>query len=811
MRIHGLEPRLGDTAYAFVVLRFGRAVMANVLMEIGLHVAPICPDAEQLIGDLPAADPYRILALPWTPPEAGSDVDLQRRLLEYVAQKGVDEVWCFQVGTSVPSLHGDDDDDDEDEDVDERHETQIGMEAYKEDDDPHTQPIQIYPPPDDEEDIEPTWSNGPPPTVTKVRFPVDGFPQILDDYDWEDFGLALKLDGSALAGEDSVLSAFHALWLTPYGGRYRNANVTFDRKHHAVHLWVDRFEAPGPAAEMVGYLLWVASKLDEVLPVIHARFDGATMQQKYASEPVPLGGGGIIGDASDAFVLGGNPLIEIHTRGGDEGVDAWLEGQTVWSNDEVAQMLRELAIDIVTGGADDDEDDDDEVLDDDDLEDEEEEDDEEEHAAIRTNPIPVVDPADITGVKDAAEDPYRARGGTLGRVAEDLLVARAKTGRLDARACAALRPLLTATKHPQRQRVALELLGWAGDRESVPAIIAFIEANGITGLLESVKKGPLLLAAADALGRLGDARAIPVLTALVAAPGRHNDAARPAAAHALATLLERTTEPRIVDDKVFDAIVGTIEERNDHELQSELAFAFGRLARLVPPTQRTPLRTRISVGDAKGVEALARLAAVYLAGAEPALVSATQDALRDALTVVGFTSEEDLVTELRLALRIAAELSDLVDERTNLVALTAFEEPSIRAAAHALLARLGRPAPKLPSIDRVTAQRLADDKLVEMLGEPVLAGRASLIRETERRKLSSARGAVVRAAHAAIDELTAGGHNLARLGVLRVATQVLAKWPLESDTAALFQRMRRHDDHHVQEMAEELPDDVSAN
>ncbi|HEY4057354.1 MAG TPA: hypothetical protein VGM39_12140 [Kofleriaceae bacterium] len=796
MRIHGLEPSQGETAYAFLVLRFGRAVMANVLMEIGRHVAPICPDAEQLIGDLPAADPYRILALPWTPPEAGSDVELQRRLLEYAAQKGVEEVWCFQIGTSVPRLHGDDEDDGAGmgDGLDE-HETQVGVEAYEEtDNDPHTQPIQIYPPPDDEAEAL-TWSNGAPPTVAKTTFPVDGYPQITEDYDWEDFGLALKLDGSSIAGEDSVLAAFHSLWLAPYGGRYRHANVTFDRTHHAVHLWVDRFEAPGPAAEMVGYLLWIASKLDDVLPVIHARFCGATMEQKYARDP------------SEAFVLGGNPLIDVHARGGDEGVDAWIDGQTVWSTEEVAQMLRELAIDIVTGGADHEE------VEESDLDDFNDDDLEEIEQARTTNPVATVDPADLTGLRSTDEEVERARGSGLARMADELLVARAKAGQLDARARPVLLSLLTG-KHGHRQRVALELLGWAGDRESVPAIIAFIETNGIAGLLESAKKGPLLHAACEALGRLGDARAIPVLGTLVAAPGRHNDSARPAAAHALATLLERTTEPRIVDEATFDALVSTIDERNDPELQSELAFAYGRLARFVPATVRSTLRSRIAVDpDAKGVGALARLAATYLAGgsADPAVVAATQKALNEALTVVGYSAEEDLVTELRLVLRIAAALPDLIDATTNLVALIAFEEPSIRSAAHALLERLGRPVPATPIVDRVSAQRLADDKLVELLGEPVLAGRACLIRETERRQLTSARGAVVRAAHAAIDELAAGGHNLARLGVLRVASQVLAKWPLESDTAALFQRMRRHDDHHVQEMAEELPDDVSAN
>jgi hypothetical protein len=104
---------------------------------------------------------------------------------------------------------------------------------------------------------------------------------------------------------------------------------------------------PSSSTEQVEHLLWIISKLCEVIPVVHARFGGATMAQKY---------GGLMGDTSEPFVLGGNPLIDMHAAGQD--LDAWIESQMTWSNDEIAEMLRELAIEIATsngGGEDDDE------------------------------------------------------------------------------------------------------------------------------------------------------------------------------------------------------------------------------------------------------------------------------------------------------------------------------------------------------------------------------------------------------------------------------------------------------------------------
>jgi hypothetical protein len=144
------------------------------------------------------------------------------------------------------------------------------------------------------------WSAGPPPEVTQVRFPVDGYPAILDEHDWQDFGIAVKFAGPVLPGQPGVLFGFHSMWLAPYGGRFRNTAVTFDRAHNAAHFWVDRFAIPTKATQQVHHLLWVIAKLDEVIPVVHARFAEASMSQKY---------GGLTGETSEAFVLGGNPLL----------------------------------------------------------------------------------------------------------------------------------------------------------------------------------------------------------------------------------------------------------------------------------------------------------------------------------------------------------------------------------------------------------------------------------------------------------------------------------------------------------------------
>ena len=425
VEVHGLDALEGETAFAFFVVRMREAVPREQIIEMLRYVAPLIPDPDTFVDELPEEldQHIRILAMPWSPPEAGHAVDGQRRLIESAGSHGVEAAWFFQTGTSLPDEAVDDDepDDDDDEDDDEpapssddtreallrgRARTNpertratttddgwVGEASWSRDSgwssgelsgdtkptsielvdmtkqrdpdfddesDPDMTVQQASLPPKDEdaepesrtldeddgdaaddedEDEDAQWSHGLPPRVLKPRFPVDGYPAIIEELDWEDFGIAFKLRDDMLAGEGTVLFGFHTLWLAPYGGRFRNAAVTIDRKHHAAHLWVDRFAVPCSAEDQVHHLLWILSKLDEIIPIVHARFAGATMVQKY---------GGLVGDTSEPVVLGGNPLLAIHASEGEAGVDRFIAEQTVWSAEEVAQMLRELAIEVVT-------------------------------------------------------------------------------------------------------------------------------------------------------------------------------------------------------------------------------------------------------------------------------------------------------------------------------------------------------------------------------------------------------------------------------------------------------------------------------
>ena len=415
--IHGLEPRQGETAFAFLVLRLSRPLERAELVGVIRQIAPMIPDAERILEGFSEEidEAMKIVGMPWLPPEEDG-VEAQRALIEEAAARGVEAAWFFQTGTSLPSTgeeeEGDDDaadddgDDDDDEDArdgadeggdghgldgkrngkgDGANGTEVeaalsrvaASAAASADDnwdellvgdvtDPHTPQLSVRAEDEDDDDLEDededdledededgdaevaddededdedgedgdeddedgdedddddddeeeSWSHGPPPQRTEVPFPVDGYPAIIEALDWEDFGISFKLAGPFTPGESTVLLGFHALWLSPYGPqRYRNAAVTIDRRHHSAHLWVDRFAVPSSAEEQVGHLLWVLSKLHEVTPVLHARFGGASMAQKY---------GGLMGDPSEPFVLGGNPLLAVHAAGGESDVDLWI-------------------------------------------------------------------------------------------------------------------------------------------------------------------------------------------------------------------------------------------------------------------------------------------------------------------------------------------------------------------------------------------------------------------------------------------------------------------------------------------------------
>jgi len=644
---------------------------------------------------------------------------------------------------------------------------------------------------DDADDDDAVWSHGPPPQVAGVRFPVDGYPDILEELDWEDFGIAFKLAGPWAPGERTVLLGFHAMWLAPYGGRYRNAAVTIDQRHHAAHLWVDRFAVPCSPHEQVHHLLWVVSKLDEITPILHARFGGATMAQKY---------GGMLGDTSAPFVLGGNPLVAVHAAEGERGVDAWIAAQTHGSNDELAQMLRELAIELVTrrdrsteaadaGDVADDEDDVDAMF---------------EAAGIGVVDEDPDDADDAGDAGDADDAGKAARTRHLTVYAGELLTARASAGALDPRVAERLRPLLAVgEKYEQRRTAVVSVLGALRDRDSVSAMIRLLEGTPILNALDAISKADLLTATVAALGAIADPAAIPALLKLVAAPGAHNDEPRAAAASALAACLAAAPAGLELDDATFIAMARSIGESNDDAYLAEMHLAYGSLARELPPARREAARQRllaIEVDD-DGVAMLARGAALVLAGDGGPPDEDTAAALR-ARVHAALTELDDnhdaTVRKVRIALRVAARSSELV-EPSDLVWLTRLAEPDVRAAAHALLAATGHPMPPAVAFDRRAAGALSDAELVRWIGEPHVVGRPALVADAGRRQLAAARPAIVMATRAVIDHVREGDQNLlepqARL--VEAAVGVLRDGPLDGDTIALFDRMLRHANHHV--------------
>jgi thioredoxin 1 len=201
---------------------------------------------------------------------------------------------------------------------------------------------------EDEEEDGPTsfWKAGPPPGDEKPSFPVERYPLILEAYDWEDFGIALKLGGAPVPGERTLLDAFHTFWLQPYidlpglekhgddaPAPWRHTAHTWDAAHRAGLFWVDRFAAPASADELVHHLLWVVARLNEIVPIAYARFDSATMQMKYA---------GMQENPPPPFVLAGNPLLMRFEAEGESAAMTWAESQRLWDRTEVAAMFVEV-------------------------------------------------------------------------------------------------------------------------------------------------------------------------------------------------------------------------------------------------------------------------------------------------------------------------------------------------------------------------------------------------------------------------------------------------------------------------------------
>lgn len=186
------------------------------------------------------------------------------------------------------------------------------------------------------------WRNGSPPTERSVPFPVESYPEVLDDYDWREFGIVLKLGGTQLAGEDSVINAFFALWLSAYQDEriesfepFSRADVAHDRPHRSALLWVERFMVPATPSDQVHFLLWIIHRLHEVVPVAWSRFDISDESTKVRRDEA----------GEIELILAGNPLSERARRYGEDEALSWAVAQSGWSKPELAAMLVELALD----------------------------------------------------------------------------------------------------------------------------------------------------------------------------------------------------------------------------------------------------------------------------------------------------------------------------------------------------------------------------------------------------------------------------------------------------------------------------------
>jgi hypothetical protein len=542
------------------------------------------------------------------------------------------------------------------------------------------------------------------------------------------------------------------------------------------------------------------------------------MQQKYA---------GLMGDTSEPFVLAGNPLIAIHASGGERAVDAWIDSQRDWSREEVAQMLRELAIEIVTGeppapspngeevdaifeaavtvvGPTDDEadeDDDDEEEDDEDKaeDDEDEVEDDEDEVEDEEDDDDEADEDDEDDEEDDddEEEPDDAR--YIAAHAAALLVERARANLLDRRAAAALRPLLT-TPDPARRAAAVDILGALRDRDSVPQLVQLLETTTIANRVDAIAKSDLLERTASALGNIADPAAAAALVRVATASGETYDDARTVAASALAACLAATPEPRDLDDEVLAALLQLNSE--DGELVAQAHLAYGRLARQLSPQRRDAARRRLDATTARTADAsplLARHAALALAradGLDVAAIANLKPLLHASLTSLDYDHEYTL-RALRCALAVAELLPELVDAK-DLLWLTRFHEPDVRARAHALLACLGKHVPEAAVFDRARAATLANEELAQRIAEPHVVGHAALIAEAAARKLDAARAAIVRVVHGVVERARAGDEHLLDpdTAILDAALPFLRQ-KLDDATVALFDRMLRHSNPHV--------------
>jgi hypothetical protein len=377
VEILGLEARRSDLARGILIARSGRLLSAAEQKGLwdALAAAGVTEQADEDTEDEPDRQWH---AAPWLPPDL-AQVDPQRIAIEATAAPfGIDAVWLVMIETSIDAVawlemtaaeaSSEEDEDDDEEEGTEREVVDGIFEEnqeviYSAPDAPASEEDGEEEDGDEDEDeeedvdvslgddldvvaLESHWRNGAPPMEHSVSFPIERYPEIIDDYDWESFGIAFKLSGTPLAGEESVVNAFFALWLSVYQDEraeeagqgyepFQRADVIHDRKHRSALMWVERFSVPATASDQVHFLLWVVARLHDILPIAWARFDTVDDSVKAAAA----------GDYDDSpFVLAGNPFADRFQRQGEEAALAWAVSQSLWSKRELAGMLVEVAL-----------------------------------------------------------------------------------------------------------------------------------------------------------------------------------------------------------------------------------------------------------------------------------------------------------------------------------------------------------------------------------------------------------------------------------------------------------------------------------
>ncbi len=379
MELTGLEPRRSDLARGIVIARSAKpldAAAQRALWDLLAKASVTEPeDVRERTDEEREGDDIerQWLAAPWLPPSA-AEIDAQRAAFERAAADfGLDAIWCVKIETGIDGvawleLAENEPLEEPDEDAPEPgEEPEIVDGVFDEKAEvlysapdapsPSSEPDDLEEDDDDDDEdleddellesdisgvLESHWRNGTPPFEHAVPFPIERFPEMIDDYDWESFGVAVKITGPQLPGEESVINAFFALWLSAYQDEradefepFQRADVVHDRTHRSALMWAERFAVPATATDQVHFLLWIVARIHDILPLAWARFDSVDDAVKSRA---------ITDDGTAPFILAGNPFSERFRRHGEEAALAWAVGQSAWSRRELAGMLIEVAL-----------------------------------------------------------------------------------------------------------------------------------------------------------------------------------------------------------------------------------------------------------------------------------------------------------------------------------------------------------------------------------------------------------------------------------------------------------------------------------